>query len=624
MCGITGKLYLDRERLIDFSTLQCMTDAIRHRGPDDEGFFVEKNVGLGFRRLSIIDLNTGHQPLSNHDGSVIIIFNGEIYNYQEQRELLLKKGYNFKTTTDTEVILHLYEEYGVDCLQYLRGMFSFAIWDRNRQQLFCARDRFGIKPFYYYLDKHQFVFGSEIKSVLCAGAIDKTISADAIDSYFAFGYITNNLSIYKNIKKLQPAHYLLLSFKNEISVRTERYWSVCFEPDYSISESHWEEEIDACFSEAVKLHMISDVPFGAFLSGGIDSSSVVAMMNRNSNAPVKTFSIGFRQNEFNELQYAKELADKYGCEYHEQIVEPESISLLPKLVHAYDEPFGDSSVIPTYYVSKMAREFVTVVLTGDGGDELFAGYNIYGYFNKINSSPFNFSNPYLNEKIWGNLHRLLPQHGRGKYASYFLSRNKKYFPAYLFIWNINERKRLIKYRGNNTVSGLTPEQYKIQLLKQGNVPDFISNLQFLDIQTYLADDILTKVDRASMMNSLEVRVPMLDHKFAELSFKIPSEYKLNRKEKKYIFKKAMRPLLPWNILNHSKQGFGAPLSSWFKEDLGSYVRDTLLSQNPLLSNYLDHNYIRRMFDTKNNQFNDGGSRVWSLLFFEEWLKQNRQ
>jgi len=624
MCGITGKLYLDRERLIDFSTLQCMTDAIRHRGPDDEGFFVEKNVGLGFRRLSIIDLNTGHQPLSNHDGSVIIIFNGEIYNYQEQRELLLKKGYNFKTTTDTEVILHLYEEYGVDCLQYLRGMFSFAIWDRNRQQLFCARDRFGIKPFYYYLDKHQFVFGSEIKSVLCAGAIDKTISADAIDSYFAFGYITNNLSIYKNIKKLQPAHYLLLSFKNEISVRTERYWSVCFEPDYSISESHWEEEIDACFSEAVKLHMISDVPFGAFLSGGIDSSSVVAMMNRNSNAPVKTFSIGFRQNEFNELQYAKELADKYGCEYHEQIVEPESISLLPKLVHAYDEPFGDSSVIPTYYVSKMAREFVTVVLTGDGGDELFAGYNIYGYFNKINSSPFNFSNPYLNEKIWGNLHRLLPQHGRGKYASYFLSRNKKYFPAYLFIWNINERKRLIKYRGNNTVSGLTPEQYKIQLLKQGNIPDFISNLQFLDIQTYLADDILTKVDRASMMNSLEVRVPMLDHKFAELSFKIPSEYKLNRKEKKYIFKKAMRPLLPWNILNHSKQGFGAPLSSWFKEDLGSYVRDTLLSQNPLLSNYLDHNYIRRMFDTKNNQFNDGGSRVWSLLFFEEWLKQNRQ
>ena len=398
MCGITGIVYNNKDREVDTAVLKKMTDAISHRGPDDEGFYINNNVGLGFRRLSIIDLSTGHQPLSNQDESVYIIFNGEIYNYQEQRQLLKQKGYIFKTTTDTEVILHLYEEYGVNCLQFLRGMFAFAVWDNNKQQLFCARDRFGIKPFYYYKDEEKFVFGSEIKAILKAGNINKKLSNDALDSYLAFGYITSDLSVYENIKKLQPAHYLLLSFNDNKSIQINKYWEINFEPDYSKTENQWKEELEACFSETVKLHMISDVPLGAFLSGGIDSSSVVAMMAKNSNFPVRTFSIGFKEEKFSELNFAHEIADKYGCEHHEQIVEPESISLLPKLVSAYDEPFGDSSAIPTYYVSKLARQYVTVALSGDGGDELFAGYDIYKRFKKINSFPFNFKSPFITKQ----------------------------------------------------------------------------------------------------------------------------------------------------------------------------------------------------------------------------------
>lgn len=621
MCGISGTIYLDNKRKVKPSVLKSMTDTLYHRGPDDEGFYVHNNVGLGFRRLSIIDLNTGHQPLANDNSSITIVFNGEIYNYLEQREILKKKGYKFKTATDTEVILHLYEEYGIKCLQYLRGMFAFAIWDDNRQQLFCARDRFGIKPFYYYLDNEKFVFGSEIKAILKGGDIEKTLSFEALDSYFAFGYITNDLSIYKSIKKLQPAHYLLLSFNNKVSIEIKRYWEIQFEPDYSKTENQWAEEIEASLSEAVKLHMISDVPLGAFLSGGIDSSSVVAMMAKNSNLPIKTFSIGFKEKEFNELEFAREVAKKYNCEHHEQIVEPEAISLLPKLVSAYDEPFADSSAIPTYYVSKLAREYVTVALSGDGGDELFAGYNKYNIFKKLYSYPFNFKSPLFNKLIWGNLHKLIPEGGKGKFTSYILSKNKEYMGAYSTIYSKEERCKLILDNCSAINDAGASESYKEEILKNAIADDFITRLQHLDIQTYLVDDILTKVDRASMMNSLETRVPLLDHKFAELSFQIPWTYKLKGKNQKYIFKLAMSAYLPANILNHKKQGFGVPLSLWFKNDLSEYVNDTLLSPSSLLSSYLSKNYVRKIIENKSN-IGDFRARIWSLLFFEEWLKQN--
>lgn len=620
MCGITGKINFDTFKDIDARELKQMTDVIYHRGPDDEGFYINKNVGLGFRRLSIIDLSTGHQPLANEDDSVWIIFNGEIYNYLELQEDLIKKGHVFRTKSDTETIVHLYEQYGVDCVKYLRGMFGFSIWDNNKKQLFCARDRFGIKPFYYYTDNEKFVFGSEIKAILKSKDIDKTLSYDALNSFFAYGYITSDLAIYNKIKKLQPAHYLLLSFKEKVTIEIKRYWEIHFEPDESRSEKQWAEEVEACLSETVKLHMISDVPLGAFLSGGIDSSSVVAMMAKNSDKPIKTFSIGFKQEKYNELKYARQIAEKYGCEHHEQIVEPESIGLLPKLVSAYDEPFADSSAIPTYYVSKFAREHVTVALSGDGGDELFAGYDIYSFLQKIYK--YNSSSPSLNKLVWGNINKLIPQKISGKGLTYFLSLNRDYLGAHLCIWPKEERKKLI-LNGNTFKYKNAPELFKEQVLKNGNSNDFISNLQYLDMQTYMVDDILTKVDRASMMNSLEVRVPLLDHKFAELTFKIPSGLKLKGKEQKYIFKQSMKKFLPDTILNRPKIGFGVPLSVWFKEGLKDYVNDTLLLGDPLLSNYLDRNYVKKMVENNKDGMRNFNSRIWYLLCFEEWLKQNQ-
>jgi asparagine synthase (glutamine-hydrolysing) len=623
MCGITGTIYLDNNRKVEASVLKRMTDTIYHRGPDDEGTYIQNNVGLGFRRLSIIDLSTGHQPIANDDSSINIVFNGEIYNFLEQRELLIKKGYRFRTTTDTEVILRLYEEYGVDCLKYLRGMFAFAIWDNNKKQLFCARDRFGIKPFYYYTDKDKFVFGSEIKSILAAGDIDKTISYDALDSYFAFGYITSDLSIYKTIKKLQPSHYLLLSFKDKVTIDIHKYWEIQFEPDFTRREEQWMEDIEACLSETVKIHMIADVPLGAFLSGGIDSSSVVAMMAKNSSFPVKTFTIGFKEKEFSELDYAREVARKFGCEHHEQIVDPESIGLLPKLVHAYDEPFADTSAIPTYYVSKMAREHVTVALSGDGGDELFAGYSSYQSLVSYHSNPFNFNSPALNKLLWGSVHKILPQTMKGKSASYFMSKNKEFASAYLYLWSVEERKKLFLNDHPAINSSIASEAYKVNILKKGEGNDFISNMQYLDLQTYMVDSVLTKVDRASMLSSLEVRVPLLDHKFAELSFRIPSRLKMKFNEQKIIFKKTMAASLPESILKHPKQGFSVPLSVWFKDDLKTYVKDVLLSQNPLLSSYLDKKYVTKIVGDNSSGLKDASTRIWSLLFFEEWLKQNK-
>ena len=624
MCGITGYVNLDREKSVSPQVLKRMTDSIFHRGPDDEGFFVEDNVGLGFRRLSIIDLSTGHQPLANEDNTVWIIFNGEIYNYQELQERLVRQGHVFRTKSDTETIVHLYEQYGTDCLQYLRGMFGFCIWDGRRKELFCARDRFGIKPFYYYADDDKLVFGSEIKAILKCDNIDKTLSWDALDSYFAFGYITSDLSIYKNIKKLQPGHYLRLSLSGEPKIEIKRYWEIQFDPDYSKTEDEWSREIEACLSETVRLHMISDVPLGAFLSGGIDSSSVVAMMARNSNRPIKTFSIGFKEQEFNELKYAREVAEKYNCEHHEQIVEPESISLLPRLVSAYDEPYADSSAIPTYYVSKVARENVTVALSGDGGDELFAGYNIYARYKDIHSFPLNFKSPVYNRLLWGSIHKLLPSNAKGKNFSYYLSQDKRYLGTGATFWTKGEREKFIlnNHPAINYASG--SEVFKEDVLRGSGQTDCITNLQYLDLQTYMVDDILTKVDRASMLNSLEVRVPILDHKFAELTFRIPWNLKFKGNSRKYIFKHSMAPYLPESILKHPKQGFAIPLSVWFKDDLKTFIHDTFNSADCLVYNFLDKKFVQNTINQNGKALwfrQNASEKIWALLFFNEWLRQ---
>jgi len=621
MCGIAGIIYSDKSRGVDKHDLEKMTQIMRHRGPDDEGYFLEDNVGLGFRRLSIIDISTGHQPLSNEDDSIWIVFNGEIYNFQELRERLRKRGHLFKTKTDTEVIVHLYEDYGADCVNHLRGMFAFVIWDSNNKKLFCARDRFGIKPFYYFLDNKKFVFGSELKVLRSVKDIPANIDLRALDSYLTYGYITSDLSIYQEINKLKAAHWLELD-TGDFTVKTEQYWQVNFQPDYTKSEADWCEAIRESLFEAVKLRLISDVPLGAFLSGGIDSSSVVALMSQASNRPVKTFSMGFKEAKFNELSYAKEIANKYQTEHHEYILEPESVSILPRLIAAYDEPFGDSSAIPTYYLSKFTRQYVTVALSGDGGDELFAGYERYTRLNNINK--YNFPSKSLNKHFWGNIYKSIPLKMKGNELLYLLSMDRSKAGAYLAPICLPERSKLFKDQIWETLQNDYTEMYKLQLIRECQSEDFISKIQYMDINSYLVDDILTKVDRASMHNSLEVRVPILDHKFAELTFNIPSSLKLKGNSQKYIFKKAMEANLPGSIMKHRKTGFGVPLGQWFRDDLNEYINDRLNGTNSFVSEYLDKQYVSKIIKDHQNGMRSLHREIWFILFLDVWLEHHQK
>tara|TARA_R110002073_G_scaffold72537_1_gene177541 strand:- start:550865 stop:552721 length:1857 start_codon:yes stop_codon:yes gene_type:complete len=618
MCGITGKIFFEKDRKVSLDELKGMTNVIAHRGPDDVGFYLNENVGLGFRRLSIIDLKTGHQPLSNSNETLWITFNGEIYNYKELRSDLEKKGYRFKTNTDTETIVNLYQEYGEHCVDHLRGMFAFVIWDDIKKQLFGARDRFGIKPFHYYIDNEKFVWGSELKSITKSNNIKREVNLESLDYYFTYGYTPRDHSIYNQIDKLKPGHSFILKPFEKEKLTISQYWQINFEPDHTKSEAYWREAIYECLNESVKMRMISDVPLGAFLSGGVDSSTVVALMSKNSDTPIKTFSIGFKEEKYNELQYARMVAEKYNTEHHEFIVEPESIDLLPKLVEAYDEPFSDSSAIPTYYVSKFTREHVTVALSGDGGDELFAGYDEYSKLAALNNSIFN--NKASNKLIFNPVNKLIPDHFFGKGLSYYLSKDKNNIGAYICSWKDYERDDVFIPELRKKLENNYAEHQKINLITatQG---DFISKMQKLDMQTYMVDDILTKVDRASMMNSLEVRVPLLDHKFAELSFKIPSKFKLNGKQKKYILKESFREILPPEILSHKKQGFEMPLNLWFKGSLKEYAYDELLGSKNLYQ-YLDKKNIKKILDNHQKGVRDYSQKIWSLLFLNEWLKKN--
>ncbi len=619
MCGITGKFNFDFNKKVSINEIKKMTQSLFHRGPDDEGYFLDENVGLGFRRLSIIDLSSGHQPLSDNSGNYWITFNGEIYNYKQLRQELRKRGYYFKTNTDTEVIVNLYAEYKEKCVYFLRGMFAFIIWDKQKKKLFGARDRFGIKPLHYYIDDEKFIWGSEIKSIIASKDIEKKISLTALDYYFTYGYSQKNQTIFQNIKKLLPGHYFTIKTDAFEKINICSYWKIDYTPDYSKSESDWKESIYDTLNESVKMRMISDVPFGAFLSGGIDSSIVVSLMALNSPKAIKTFSIGFKEHNYNELKFARALANKYETEHHELIVEPESIDLLPKLVQAFDEPFADSSAIPTYYVSKFAREFVTVVLSGDGGDELFGGYNSYSKLLKLYSSVYN--NKVSNKLLFSPINKLLPDYFYGKGLTYYLSKEKGNLGAFYCLWKDYERKQIFSKELNNLLENNYAEKVKINILDKMN-GDFLNKLQYLDLGTYLPDDILTKVDIVTMLNSLEARVPLLDHKFAELSFTIPWELKLNTKGQKYILKETFKPLLPSTVISHKKQGFGIPLNHWFKTDLKEYTFDNLID-NKLLDVYFNSKIIKKMLNNHSKGIRDYSNKIWSLLFYNEWMKQNQ-
>ncbi len=621
MCGIAGKINFDINNSADHILIKKMTDLITHRGPDSEGFYVDKNVGMGFRRLSIIDLNTGDQPISDTSGNVTITFNGEIYNYLDLKKTLALKGYSFRTNTDTEVIVNLYLEYGKDCVKYLRGMFAFVIYDKRNNCIFGARDRFGIKPFYYSINNNEFIWGSELKCVREGSHQKLTMDYKALNEYFTYGYIGMECSIFKEIRKLRPAHCFTLNIDaGAQGFKIEKYWNIKYEPDYSKTENEWIDILDQKFSESVKMHMISDVPLGAFLSGGIDSSAVVAFMNKVSPGKVKTFSIGFKEEKFNELQYAKEVAKKYNTEHHELILEPESVDLLPRLVSAFDEPFYDSSAIPTYYVSKFAKEYVTVVLSGDGGDELFAGYSIYLKALKIKNSAFskNMLNPF-----WNILHKTLPDKMPGKGLSYFLSKNTSDLGAFFSLMKKAERLSLYNSHTKSAIEDINSEKIKIDILRNSWSSDFLSKLEEADLLTYLPGDILTKVDRTSMQNSLESRVPILDHEFAEITFKIPSRLKMDQTVGKIIFKKMLKDYLPEKVLTHRKQGFILPISVWFKDDLKTYVKDRLLNKNALIYDYLNYKTVSKIIKYQDLTIRDFSGQLWAILFFEEWLKQNR-
>ncbi len=623
MCGICGMVYNDKERAIDQSILKKMCDVITHRGPDDEGTYIHQNVGLGMRRLSIIDLSTGKQPISNEDGSIWIVFNGEIYNHKTVRTELETLGHRFKTQTDTEAIVHAYEEYGDSCVQRLNGMFAFAIWDNRNHTLFLARDRLGIKPLYYLFDKNQLIFGSEIKSILQAGDIPKRIDLQALDHFLTFEYIPAPLSIFQDIKKLPPGHTLKLK-NNEIWVRS--YWDVELKSN-GASPTELKQNLRELLQDAVKIRLMSDVPLGAFLSGGIDSSTIVALMAQVMDEPVKTFSIGFEDSTYNELQYARLIAEKFKTEHHEFIIKPDAVELADNLVKFLDEPFGDFSIFPTYLVSKMARDYVTVVLSGDGGDELFAGYDTY-IADKIAKKYYNRLPAQFRKDVLSRFFDLIPPSSKKKglinKAKRFVEGMKLPEDLHHTRWMIflQQAEKDLLYN-NDVKSGMSEfDPFKFVRSYFANVAynhhDDINKQMYVDLKMYLVDNILVKVDRMSMATSLEARVPFLDYRFVEFAATIPGEYKMQGRKTKMILKQAMEDLLPHEILYRGKEGFSIPIKNWLKKELKPLMMETLAPQKIKREGFFNPNYIQKLISQHISGQENHSHRLWALIIFGRW------
>jgi len=623
VCGICGIVNKDRRNSIAPKDIKKMTDLIGHRGPDDEGFFINKNVGLGMRRLSVIDISGGHQPIHNEDNSIQVVFNGEIYNFRQLREQLSKKGHIFYTHCDTEVIVHLYEEEKEDCVQKLRGMFAFALWDGNQDQLLLARDRIGIKPLHYLIDEGRLVFGSEIKSILTLRGIERDIDFYALDNFLTFEYIQAPRTIFKDIKKLLPGHILIYK-GGRFSLK--KYWDLTFAPEFIKDEVSYQDRLYGLLGESIKMRLMSDVPLGAFLSGGIDSSSVVALMSQVVDQPVKTFSIGFEDRSYNELRYAKIVANKFGTDHHEFVIKPDAISLVNKLMKYFDEPFGDISIFPIYLISKMAKEFVTVVLSGDGGDELFAGYDTYvanrfaNYYRRL---------PHLvRKRMISPIFMKLPPSSSKKGFINIVRRfiEGESLPAelqharWMAFLGTEEKERLYSDPLKERLRGFDPYHIIKEHFKASSVLDSLSQQQYVDIKTYLVDDILVKIDRMSMANSLEVRVPLLDHRFMELAASIPHYMRLKKFSTKHIFKNTMKRLLPLEIINRSKQGFSIPLKNWLRKDLKPMMLDILSEEQIKKRGYFNYNYVKKLIDEHLNGLENHSHRLWSLMVFELWYE----
>lgn len=625
MCGIAGKISLNGT--VSTQSVELMCDAIKHRGPDDAGTYLspDQKVALGHRRLAIIDLSPlGHQPM-RYMNRYEIVFNGEIYNFQEKRALLEKEGYSFRSHSDTEVILALYDKYGTQCLEHLRGMFSLAIYDEEKRVLFAARDRVGKKPFKYFFDGETFLFASELKAILTQPEYIREPDFVAIHHYLTLQYVPAPMTGFKGIKKLEPGHFLLLDLKSK-TLEKKRYWKLDYSEKLDLSEEEWKQRIIDTLEEAVRLRMISDVPIGAFLSGGVDSSAIVALMARNSAQPIKTFSIGFKEEKYNELPYARQVAEKFGTEHTEFIVEPKAIELLPMLVRQYEEPFADSSALPTYYVSKLTREHVTVALNGDGGDENFAGYTRYSAF-QVSNMLDRFDA--LNRAVGKPLTTLLARHIQ---TTFFDRLNR-------FSLSLSDdyRRRYLSYTAyftNEQKSSLYTEAFKKQV-RDIDTYDIIAHefensgsknrteqAVYADFATYLPEDLLAKVDIATMAVSLEGRSPFLDHILLELSAKIPLNLKLKGlNNKKYILKEALRGILPDEVMDRPKMGFSIPIDQWFRAELKDYAAEKLLSGELVKQNIIRKEYVARIIDQHSRTRVNYANHLWALLTLELWLEE---
>ena len=613
MCGIAGIVDERANGGIDQAAIHRMCQAIVHRGPDDEGIFVKGAAGLGMRRLSIIDLSGGHQPVFNEDRTAWVVFNGEIYNFRELRRELESRGHRFYTHTDTEVIVHLYEDFGAECVKKLRGMFAFALYDERRRSLLIARDRLGKKPLHYSLVNGRLLFGSEIKAILAVAPELAEVNQEALLQYFYFGYIPDPLTAFSAIQKLPPGHLLQFE-KGELAVR--KYWDL---PQYGTHSPHNEEEclqeLERRLDEAVRIRLIADVPLGAMLSGGTDSSTVVALMARNTSAPVKTFAIGFKQADFNEAPFARMVAEKFGTEHHELILEPDVTQTVETLTRSLEEPFGDSSMLPTYYISCLARQYVTVALSGDGGDEAFAGYERYKIHLQDRSYPW--IPPRAAQWYRNHVHRWIPRSLPGRSLAYSISLpwQDRYTEGISFQ---PFQRQMGVLSSDFAVSSQALKSFRA-FLDEAPATDPLGRVLYLDSKTYLPGDILTKVDRMSMLTSLEVRVPMLDHVLLEWVTGLAPEWKMRGASQKYILKKlAERVGVPREVLYRPKQGFALPLVHWIRHELKDLILTVMLEPRTLQRGYFDPRGIRRLLDEHFKERRDHSARIWRLLMFELW------
>ncbi|MCV2368732.1 XrtA/PEP-CTERM system amidotransferase [Roseateles oligotrophus] len=631
MCGITGIFDTRGERELSREVLQRMNDSQLHRGPDEGSLHLEPGVGLGHRRLSIIDIATGQQPLFNEDHSVVIVFNGEIYNFQSLVPELEALGHVFRTKSDTEVIVHAWEAWGEACVQRLRGMFAFTLWDRNKQTLFMARDRLGVKPMYWsLLDDGLLLFGSELKSLLAyddgRGGMKREIDPHAVEEYFSLGYVAEPRCIFKQAKKLAPGHSLCIR-RGEPIPEPKQFWDVRFTLDNKVNEQDACAELQARVKESVRLRMVAEVPLGAFLSGGVDSSAVVAVMAGMSKEPVNTCSIGFDDPSFNESAFAQTVADRYKTNHRLEIVKSDDFDLIDMLARLYDEPYADSSAIPTYRVCQLARKHVTVALSGDGGDETFGGYRRYRMH--LMEERMRSAVPEgLRKPVFGTLGRFYPKADwaprmfRAKTTFEGIARSsvEAYFHS-VSILRGPMRAQLFSPKFKSELAGYDAQQVFNRHAAKAGTDDPLALIQYLDIKTYLVGDINTKVDRASMAHSLEVREPLMDHELVEWLATLPSNLKVKGQEGKYLLKKAMEPMLSDDILYRPKMGFSVPLARWFRGPLKQRVRDAILGERLASTGWFNPVYLRHLVDAHQSGASDYSAPLWTLLMFEAFLRQ---